>query len=101
MTMTDAAQVAWQMAEAEFCSAERFGGWIESASHEKKLSVFWGEISTAEVMHLALWGYGADGKELTHVQTHAAMRTLRRRYLAEHAEQIAERATELKRGIES
>ncbi len=92
--MTDPAQIAWEMAKAEFCTAERFGGWIESASYIRESSATFGPISNGELMALALRMHST-------IQVYNCISTLKRRYLAEHAEQIAERATELTRGIES
>lgn len=92
ITMTDLAQ---EIAEQEFCKdMDTFSDWLAGSSGEREQSVYWGPISTRELMGIALWG------RCTPEQTHAAMRTIRRRYLTEYAEQVAEKVeTPLEREI--
>lgn len=81
ITLTDLAQ---EIAEQEFCKdMETFSDWLAGSSGEREPSVYWGPISTNELMSIALWG------RCTPEQTHAAMRTIRRRYLTEFSEQVA------------
>ena len=83
---------AMEMAEEELCTAERFGGWIESASYIRESSATFGPISNGELMALAL-------KLNNNEKVFSCLFTLRRRFLAEHCAEIAERATELSRGV--
>ena len=84
---------AQEMAEEEFCTAERLGGWLESANNERESSAYWTAISTAELVSI-LFGIKASPE-----QALAARDTIRRRFLAEHSEEIAARSYELCGGV--
>ena len=83
------AELARELAETELCHAEPFGAWLECCSEQREASSYWGPISSYELLHIALMGKG------TPEQTHAAMRSLRRRFLRDHAYELAQRAYEL------
>lgn len=80
---------AWEMVEEEFCTAERFGTWLQNVNDVRQQSAYWGAIGNAELVKILL------GKNQSWETGLAAIRTLRRRFLAEHCEQIAARTDEL------
>lgn len=97
MQMTDlkdpqaytAQEHAVELAEEQICTAERFGGWLQSVDDVRHMSATWGMIGNAELVTLALSRWSVPE------QTHAAIRTLRRRFLAEHCEEIAQTVANL------
>jgi len=67
----------------EYMTDSRFYEWLASARTDREMSAFWGSISNAELRALLL-------VNLSFEQYVAAIATLKRRFVQEHSEQIAE-----------
>jgi hypothetical protein len=80
-------EISWEMAEEKFLTAERIGSWIESCNCERESSVYWGPISSEELI-LIIFGDKANSE-----QRNQAVITIRRRFFAEHPAEIAELAS--------
>ena len=77
------AALSFDFYATEYMTPGRFYAWLESASTERAMSAFWGSISNAELRALLLG-------TLDYEQYVAVMATLKRRFVQEHSEQIAE-----------
>lgn len=86
-----------EMAEDDFLTPENIGEAIACASTERESSVYWGPISTAELVKIMFGRPGNANAE----QIEQARITFRRRLFAEHAEAIAEIETRLSIGADA
>ena len=77
------AALSFDFYAAEFTTPSRFFEWLAIASTERAMSAFWGSISNAELRALLL-------VNLSFEQYVAAIATLKRRFVQEHSEKIAE-----------
>lgn len=81
---------AHAVAEEEACNdVEQFGSWLACVSDDREPSVYWGPISTPEIVRTMLSGM-ANAQ-----QCEMLCRELRDRYLKEFEKQIEQRAVEL------
>jgi hypothetical protein len=81
-------EIAVEMAEERFLTAERIGSWIESCSGERESSAYWGPISSEELILIIF------GDRATPEQRDQAVITIRRRFFEESHAEIARLATE-------
>jgi len=77
-------EIAIEMAEEKFLTAERIGTWIESCSSVREPSSYWGMISNEELILIIF------GDKATSEQRDQATIVIRNRFFAEHCAEIAE-----------
>lgn len=81
---------SWALAIEETFTCEALAAWLECINDERKQSAYFGPIGDQSLLLQVLFNDRANGD-----QCKAAAMTLKRRWIAEHTEQIARRETEL------
>lgn len=79
---------AIELAEEKFLTAESIGSWIESCSHEREESAYWGPIASEELIRIIF------GDKATPEQRDQAVITIRRRFFQENHEEITRLAVD-------